>query len=65
MVNFREKVMSMSIDTLTFSAYGNKHRKMRKKTGKDVALFDRVGTAPSGVVRLVELQEQGYAYARP
>ena len=36
-----------------------------EKAGKDVALIDGVGMAPSGVVRLVELQEQGYAYVRP
>jgi intracellular sulfur oxidation DsrE/DsrF family protein len=52
-------VMSMPIDDLKFSACGNTHRKMSEKAGKDVALFDGVGMAPSGVVRLVELQEQG------
>ncbi len=30
-----------------------------------IALIDGFGMAPSGVVRLVELQEQGYAYVRP
>ena len=57
--------MPMSIDDLKFSACGNTHRKMSEKAGKDVALIDGVGMAPSGVVRLVELQEQGYAYVRP
>ena len=61
----RISVMSMSIDDLQFSACGNTHRKMSEKAGKDVALIDGVGMAPSGVVRLVELQEQGYAYVRP
>ena len=53
------------IDDLKFSACGNTHRKMSENAGKDVALIDGVGMAPSGVVRLVELQEQGYAYVRP
>ncbi|WP_443646485.1 DsrE family protein [Candidatus Ponderosibacter sp. Uisw_141_02] len=61
----RISVMSMSIDDLQFSACGNTHRKMSEKAGKDVALIDGVGIVPSGVVRLVELQEQGYAYVRP
>ena len=65
LVEDRVSVMSMSIDALTFSACGNTHRKMSEKAGKDVALIDGVGVAPSGVVRLVELQEQGYAYVRP
>jgi intracellular sulfur oxidation DsrE/DsrF family protein len=64
-VEDRVPVMSMSIDDLIFSACGNTHRKMSEKAGKDVALIDGVGIAPSGVVRLVELQEQGYAYVRP
>ena len=64
-VEDRVSVMSMSIDEPKFSACGNTHRKMSEKAGKDVALIDGVGMAPSGVVRLVELQEQGYAYVRP
>ena len=64
-VEDRISVMSMSIDDLKFLACGNKHRKMSEKAGKDVALIDGVGMAPSGFVRLVELQEQGYAYVRP
>jgi hypothetical protein len=64
-VEDRILVMSMSVDGLAFSACGNTHRKMSEKAGKDVALIDGVGMAPSGVVRLVELQEQGYAYVRP
>jgi len=65
LVEDRISVMSMSIDDLKFSVCGNTHRKMSEKAGKDVALIDGVSMAPSGVVRLVELQEQGYAYVRP
>ena len=64
-VEDRISVMSMSIDDLKFSVCGNTHRKMSEKAGKDVALIDGVSMAPSGVVRLAELQEQGYAYVRP
>ena len=64
-VEDRISTMSMSIDGLKFSACGNTHHKMSEKAGRDVALIDGVGMAPSGVVRLVELQEQGYAYVRP
>jgi uncharacterized protein len=61
----RISLMSMSINDLTFSACGNTHLKMSEKAGKDVALIDGVAMAPSDVVRLVELQEQGYAFVRP
>ena len=57
--------MSTSIPNLKFSACGNTHRKMSKKSGKDVSLILAAEKIPSGVVRLVELQRQGYAYLRP
>jgi intracellular sulfur oxidation DsrE/DsrF family protein len=40
-------------------------RKMSEKTGKDIVLLSEVVMVTSGVVRLMELQEQGYAYIRP
>ena len=33
--------------------------------GHEIALMDEARLVPSGVVRLIELQEQGYAYIRP
>ncbi len=57
--------MALEIDNLAFSACGNTHRKMSLKAGKEVKLLPEAGIVPSGVVRLVELQEQGYAYVRP
>jgi uncharacterized protein len=58
-------VMSMLVDGLIFLACGNAHRKMSEKASRDIALIDGFGMAPSGFLRLVELQEQGYAYVRP
>lgn len=61
----RISTMSLELDNLSFSACGNTHRKMSAKAGKDVPLMDEATVVPSGVVRLVELQEQGFAYVRP
>lgn len=61
----RISAMSLDIDNLAFSACGNTHRKISQKAGKDVPLLPEAGIVPSGVVRLVELQEEGYAYVRP
>jgi len=61
----RISAMSLEIEGLSFAACGNTHRKMSEKAGHDVALLDEAGIVPSGVVRLVELQQQGYAYVRP
>lgn len=64
-VSDRIKTMSLANDKLTFAACGNTHRKMSKKAGKDIVLMEEATMVTSGVVRLVELQEQGYAYVRP
>lgn len=61
----RISAMSLENDKLSFSACGNTLRKMSEKAGKDIALMEEAKVVPSGVVRLVELQEQGFAYVRP
>ena len=64
-VKDRISTMSLEMDNLSFAACGNTHRKMSEKAGKEVPLMSEAGVVPSGVVRLIELQEQGYAYVRP
>jgi len=64
-VKERISVMSLELDNLTFSACGNTQNAMQKKAGKDIVLIDEANVVPSGVVQLIELQEQGYAYVRP
>ncbi len=61
----RIATLSLEIENLTFSACGNTHANMSKKAGKDVQLLDEAQKVPSGVVQLITLQEQGYAYIRP
>lgn len=61
----RIKAMALESDDITFAACGNTLRKMSETAGKDLALLEEATVVPSGVVRLVELQEQGYAYVRP
>lgn len=64
-VRDRISAMSLEMENLSFAACGNTHRAMQAKTGTDVPLMDEATVVPSGVVRLIELQEQGYAYVRP
>lgn len=61
----RISTMALESDDVTFSACGNTHRKMSEKAGKDIALIEEARVVPSGVVRLIELQEEGFAYVRP
>lgn len=61
----RIATMSLEMDNLSFAACGNTHRKMSEKKGEEIALLDEATMVPSGVVRLIELQEDGFAYVKP
>jgi intracellular sulfur oxidation DsrE/DsrF family protein len=64
-VEDRISAMSLEMENLTFAACANTHRAMSAKAGKDITLVAEAKMVPSGVVRLIELQENGFAYIRP
>jgi intracellular sulfur oxidation DsrE/DsrF family protein len=64
-VKDRISAMSLEDPEITFSACGNTHAGLNKKEGREVPLIDEAKEVPSGVVRLMELQGEGYAYVRP
>jgi hypothetical protein len=57
--------MSLENSNLKFIACGNTQANQSKAEGKPVSLISEAKVVPSGVVRLMELQGQGYAYIRP
>lgn len=59
------RVESLAMQDITFSACQNTMNKMKMKTGKLPVLLEGVETVNAGVARIIELQEQGYAYIRP
>ncbi|MAU45057.1 MAG: hypothetical protein CMP09_09615 [Yangia sp.] len=62
----KDRIETMSLELpITFSACANTIAGMEKRTGETVTLLDEAEVVPSGVVRLIELQEEGYAYIRP
>ena len=61
----KDRVASLAMQNITFSACGNTIKKVTKKSGKAPALIDGVEVVPAGVLRIMELQEQGYSYLRP
>jgi intracellular sulfur oxidation DsrE/DsrF family protein len=61
----RISTISMEMPNITFAACGNTLRAMSDRQGEEVALMDEAQVVPSGVVRLMELQQDGYAYIRP
>jgi uncharacterized protein len=50
---------------MQFSACNNTKHNMEKTEGKAVPIVPDATLVPSGVVRLMELQEQGWSYVRP
>ena len=61
----RVSAMSLELPQLSFAACENTLRGMEKKSGETISLMPEAKVVPSGVVRLMELQEDGYAYVRP
>ena len=50
---------------IQFSACDNTKQNMEKAEGHAVSILPDATIVPSGVVRLMELQEQGWSYVRP
>jgi len=50
---------------IQFSACNNTKEGMEKKEGHPIAVMSEAILVPSGVVRLMELQEKGWSYLRP
>ncbi|WP_456747992.1 DsrE family protein [Bradyrhizobium sp. USDA 4354] len=61
----RIEVLAMSHPEISFKACGNTRENMRKAENKDIALVPQASVVKSGVVRVMELQEQGWSYVKP
>ena len=64
-VKRRIKSFGEHFGNISFRACGNTKRIMSKKAGKEIPILPRVKMVPSGVVHLMERQEQGWSYVRP
>lgn len=64
-VKARIKSMSETMPEISFSACGNTKENMARTEAKDIPLISQAKVTKSGVVRLMELQEQGWSYLRP
>jgi hypothetical protein len=54
-----------SVPNVTFTACGNTIKGMTKKAGKAPPIMSFAQHVPAGVIRLMELDEQGYFVIRP
>ncbi|MFT5400616.1 MAG: intracellular sulfur oxidation DsrE/DsrF family protein [Gammaproteobacteria bacterium] len=60
-----KRVPSLAMQDIRFSACGNTKAKMEEKSGKEIHLVEGSQMVQAGVLRIMELQEQGYSYIRP
>jgi uncharacterized protein len=64
-VKARIKTIAESNPAISFKACGNTQQNMQKVESKDIVLIPEATVVKSGVVRVMELQEQGWTYVRP
>ena len=64
-VKDRIAVMALEHPNVTFVACANTQANHSKAEGKPVTLLSEAKVMPSGIARLIELQQQGYTYIRP
>jgi len=64
-VKARIQVLALSSPEISFKACGNTRENMSKVEGKEAPLISEAKIVKSGVVRVMELQEQGWTYVKP
>ena len=64
-VKARIKTISESNPSISFRACGNTRDNMSRAENKEIPLMSEAKIVKSGVVRVMELQEQGWTYVKP
>lgn len=64
-VKSRIEAMAIGSPEVSFKACGNTREKMRKTEDKDIPILSEAKIVDSGVVRVMELQENGWSYVKP
>jgi intracellular sulfur oxidation DsrE/DsrF family protein len=64
-VKARIKAIKESTPAISFKACGNTQENMHKVENKEIPIIPEATIVKSGVVRVMELQEQGWAYVKP
>ncbi|HEY6982412.1 hypothetical protein [Reyranella sp.] len=64
-VKERIKAIAEKMPAISFKACGNTRENMRKVEEKEIPLIPQATLVKSGMVRIMELQEQGWSYVRP
>jgi intracellular sulfur oxidation DsrE/DsrF family protein len=64
-VKARIETIALSTPEISFKACGNTQENMRRAENKEIPLISQAKLVKSGVVRVMELQEQGWSYVKP
>ena len=64
-VKARIEAMALSAPEVSFKACGNTQENMHKAENKDIPIIPQAQVVKSGVVRVMEQQEQCWAYVKP
>ena len=64
-VKARIEALALSSPEISFKACGNTREYMSKVESKEIPLISEAKSVKSGVVRVMELQEQGWTYVKP
>ena len=59
------ETLALSSPEISFKACGNTRENMGKAESKEIPLISEAKVVKSGVVRVMELQEQGWTYVKP
>jgi uncharacterized protein len=60
-----KRLAELGAGAVRFSACHNTMEGMEKREGHPISLIPQATVVPAGVVRLMELEEQGWSYVRP
>ncbi|KJC55395.1 hypothetical protein UP10_39400 [Bradyrhizobium sp. LTSPM299] len=64
-VKGRIEQMALSTPEVSFKACGNTQENMHKAENKDIPIIPQAQVVKSGVVHVMELEEQGWTYVKP
>jgi hypothetical protein len=64
-VKARIETMSLSNPEISFKACGNTQANMHKAENKDIPIIREAEVVKSGIIRIMEREEQGWTYVKP
>jgi intracellular sulfur oxidation DsrE/DsrF family protein len=64
-VKARIETLALSTPEISYKACGNTQENMSKAENKSIPIIPQAQVVKSGIVRVMELPEQGWSYVRP